>query len=238
MTSRNFKIGCSGYYYAAWKNSFYPAGLPASKWLTHYSTIFNTVELNGTFYRTPKLADLKKYANQTPDGFVFSVKMNRYITHIMRLKQAREKISEFHDLVEEGLRQKLHNLLFQLPPSFQYTNENLENLLNSINPHERNVIEFRHPSWWNEAVFLTLKANNYTFCNTDYPGLAHSFTITSKNFYARMHGVPELFKSPYNGEELSQFARAIPACSTAYIYFNNTYYDAAYRNAQELMQLV
>src|SRR4051812_29443427 len=111
-------IGCSGYYYPAWKNAFYPAKLPASKWLAHYSSVFNTVELNGTFYRLPKLSDLKRNSANTPEDFKFSVKMSRFVTHMSRLKQSRDTISDFIDLMLNGLGPKLHKILFQMPPSF------------------------------------------------------------------------------------------------------------------------
>src|ERR1700745_3357981 len=97
MNSKKYKIGCSGYYYPSWKGTFYPKELKPKDWLNHYSTVFNTVELNGTFYRTPKLADLKKYASVTPPDFTFSVKMNKYITHNLKLANSKQDISEFQD---------------------------------------------------------------------------------------------------------------------------------------------
>jgi uncharacterized protein YecE (DUF72 family) len=239
MKSRNFKIGCSGYYYATWKNEFYPLQLPASKWLTHYSTVFNTVELNGTFYRMPKLNALKKYVEQTPADFSFTVKMNKYITHILRLKNTKQIIIEFCDLVLNGLGEKLDNILYQLPPSFSYSDENLENVLANVPNTDGSVVEFRHKTWWNEKVFEEFKKRNISFCNSDYPGLEQTFVHTTGNFYARKHGVPELFKSVYTLQELGQFASAIPKdVATSYIYFNNTWFDGAYKNARQLMKMV
>jgi uncharacterized protein YecE (DUF72 family) len=107
MGSRKVYIGCSGYYYPSWKNLFYPPGLPTSKWLEHYSSIFNSVELNGTFYRIPTLADLQKRAEITPPDFTFSVKMSRYITHQLKLNQATTAIADFIALVKAGLQSKL-----------------------------------------------------------------------------------------------------------------------------------
>src|SRR6478736_995397 len=95
----HFHIGCSGYYYSYWKNRFYPQGIPSKNWLEYYSTIFNTVELNGTFYRTPKLSDLQKYASRTPDDFSFSVKMSRYITHMLKLNDCRQQVDDFLGLM-------------------------------------------------------------------------------------------------------------------------------------------
>lgn len=233
------RIGCSGYYYPAWKNNFYPPGTPASKWLSHYSTIFNTVELNGTFYRLPKSKDLERYAAQTPADFRFSVKASRYITHILKLKKSKQLVDEFYSLILGGLQEKLENILFQLPPSFHFSQENLDAIVENIPAWESSVIEFRHISWWNETTENTLSKMGYTFCNTDYPGLKQTFTITNKRFYARFHGVPELFKSAYTQKELREFSKKVPAdCEKKFIYFNNTYYDAAYTNAQYLQKLL
>ena len=109
----NQYIGCSGYYYPAWKKKFYPEGLQPKGWLEYYSRIFNTVELNGTFYRTPKPADLKKYYDVTPPDFRFSVKMSKQITHIRKLKETQELIEEFQALIRDGLQEKCMHYLFQ-----------------------------------------------------------------------------------------------------------------------------
>src|SRR6195952_2566570 len=100
---KHYYIGCSGYYYPYWKNKFYPQGLQPKNWLEYYSSVFNSVELNGTFYRTPKLSDLKKYAANTPDDFKFSVKMSKYISHIIKLKESKQQIMDFQQLITEGL---------------------------------------------------------------------------------------------------------------------------------------
>ncbi|MDF2455308.1 MAG: hypothetical protein K0R51_1301, partial [Cytophagaceae bacterium] len=103
MSGSKFRIGCSGYYYAAWKNKFYPQGLQPKNWLAYYSTVFNSVELNGTFYRTPKLADLIKYAQNAVHDFKFAVKVSKYITHILKLKNSKIPIQDFQELMHEGL---------------------------------------------------------------------------------------------------------------------------------------
>lgn len=232
-------IGCSGYYYSSWKGKFYPGKLPSSKWLEYYSSIFNTVELNSTFYRLPRLSTLQKYAAATPDNFKFSVKASRYITHILRLKESRTIINDFTILMEEGLSDKLHRILFQLPPSFKYTPENMEAILNNIPPSEMNVIELRHISWWNDEVLSIFKKHGYTFCSVDYPGLPDTMIATSKIFYLRLHGTPELFKSSYETEKLKTYYANFPkGCKSYSIYFNNTYYEAGYKNALELLKIV
>lgn len=231
-------IGCSGYYYPAWKNKFYPAGLQPKNWLEHYSTVFNTVELNGTFYRTPGLSSLQNYYNTTPPEFRFSVKMNKQITHILKLKDSKSLITEFQALIREGLQEKCIHFLFQLPPSFQYSDENLELVLNNIPHSPENVIEFRHASWWNDDVKRKLVAAEITFCNVDFPGLETSFMHTTNMFYLRLHGNPVLFKSSYEPSELQKFFEKIPKSSPeSCIYFNNTYYEAGYENAMQMQKI-
>ncbi len=234
-----YRIGCSGYYYPYWKNKFYPQGLQPKGWLQYYSSVFNTVELNGTFYRTPKLSDLQKYASVTSTDFRFSVKMSRFMSHVSKLKDCREKIKEFQDLILQGLGDKLMYFLFQMPPSFQYTEENLNRILENV-PHEgRQVVELRHLSWWNEEVKTAFQKAGITFCNVDFPGLDTYFIHTSPHFYLRLHGSPELFKSSYDPVTLNRFYEQFPKDATNYtVYFNNTYYEAGYTNALELINLV
>jgi len=236
---KQFRIGCSGYYYPSWKNNFYPRGLQPRDWLEYYSSVFNTVELNGTFYRVPKLPDLKKYHSKTPDDFRFSVKMNRTITHLRKLKDTKALIDEFQKLIYDGLENKLQYFLFQMPPSFHYTEENVARLLEQVPRHSHNVIELRHESWWNPEIRKLFQENNFTFCNVDFPGLKSYVISTSPDFYFRFHGNPELFKSSYSNEELNKFYAQFPENCEAYtVYFNNTYYDAAYKNALELRSII
>jgi uncharacterized protein YecE (DUF72 family) len=105
-------IGTSGFSYPYWKNRFYPEKLPASRWLQYYATQFNTLELNASFYRFPVVKNLKKSAAATPGDFKFTVKAHKIITHTRRMKNAREKVIEFMDIVNEGLGDKLACVLF------------------------------------------------------------------------------------------------------------------------------
>jgi uncharacterized protein YecE (DUF72 family) len=235
----DYRIGCSGYYYPGWKNDFYPAGTASRNWLAYYSTIFNTVELNGTFYRLPKLGTLKRYADVTPEDFTFSVKISRYITHVKRLRESRQTIADFTGLVQEGLGSKLACLLFQFPATFRYSEENLALILESVPHTQMNVIEFRHSSWWIEDVRVSFENNDLTFCNVDYPGLETIFFHTSTTFYLRLHGKPELFKSPYTVHQLEEFRSEFPSNSKhVHVYFNNTSLDAAYTNAKQLIEII
>lgn len=231
-------IGTSGYSYPAWKKTFYPDKLPSSQWLSYFSEQFNTLELNNSFYNFPRVATLKKMHDNTREDFMFSIKMNRLITHYQRMKNSSDKVNEFIQTAEEGFGDKLGCILFQLPPSFNFTEENLHNLLESVPYEKRCVIEFRNLSWWDASVFDALKQHNLTFCNISFPGLPEDIYMTTDIFYLRMHGVPELFKSSYSTESLKAKAAATPEAAHQLIYFNNTMFEAGYTNARELREIL
>jgi uncharacterized protein YecE (DUF72 family) len=234
----DLRIGCSGYYYPYWKNRFYPGGLPPRNWLAYYSSVFNAVELNGTFYRFPKLTDLKRQADATPDDFLFCVKANKLITHNKRLNGVRQEVIDFQDLIISGLGSKLACILYQLPPTFRFTAENLERVLTTIPNEKYSVVEFRDESWWCDTARITLANSKLTVCNVDFPGLSVPLVHTSPLFYMRFHGNPELFKSTYEKSRLVEFHLNIPAnLDSCFVFFNNTYYEGGFTNAQELMQI-
>lgn len=232
-------IGCSGFVYPDWKGKFYPAELARSKWLAYYSTKFNTVELNGTFYRFPEVKNLKAFSAAVPEDFRFSVKVNRIITHTLKMKNAGEKIEEFMKVAEEGLENKLGCVLFQMPPSFKYSEENLENILRYVPLKPSMVIEFRDPSWWNDHVFEALEKNKLTFCNNDFPGMPDHIVQTKEFFYRRFHGRPLLYKSEYSLPQLKKATKETPSGTRErYFYFNNTWYLNAIANAMSLREML
>lgn len=230
-------IGTSGYSYPYWKNRFYPEKLAASKWLQYYATQFNTVELNSSFHRFPKVEHLKKAAGQTPDEFLFSVKANKVITHTRRMKEVGETIDEFTTIVREGLGKKLAYILYQMPPSYSYSEERMDDIVHHLSSGQWNVIEFRHVSWWREEVYHRLEAHRIHFCSVSYPGLPEDRIMTGDLLYQRMHGVPELFKSSYPVAVLENLSGQIPAEGNSFVYFNNTMFEAGYSNARLLQRL-
>lgn len=231
-------VGTSGYSYHYWKNRFYPEKLPASKWLQYYATCFNTVELNSSFYRFPKVEYLKKAADQTPDDFVFTVKANKVITHTRRMKDVGDTIKDFIDIIQAGLGSKLACILYQMPPSYSFSEERLEDIIRYLSFDQRNVIEFRHPSWWKQTVYQRLDEHHIHFCSVSYPGLPDDNIMTGNMLYRRMHGVPELFKSSYATEELVALSEQIPSAVKTFVYFNNTMFEAGYSNALSLQQML
>ncbi len=230
----NWHIGCSGFSYREWKEVFYPKGLATGKWFEFYTGHFNTLEVNLTFYRTPKLATLLKWHDTSPPGFSFSVKAPRLITHYKKLNDCKKDITGFYDLMAEGLQEKLGCVLFQFPPSFSYTGERLAAVITQLNVNYNNVVEFRHISWWNKEVYTTLQEHRIIFCNISHPLIPENIVHTAPIFYCRFHGVPVLFKSAYSTEYLDGLLKNIQTADTirsAWLYFNNTAGISAIENA-------
>jgi uncharacterized protein YecE (DUF72 family) len=235
-----WKIGCSGYHYADWKRIFYPEGLPPRKWFEYYCTQFNSLELNVTFYRFPKLDFLKGWYARCPENFSFTVKAPRLITHFKRLNEAQQALNNFYGTVREGLEDKLGCILFQFPSSFVFEEHRLERIINLIDPGFKNVVEFRHESWWNAAVFNAFARNNITFSGMSHPNLDSRPIKTSQTMYYRFHGVPHLYSSKYDIqalEKLTQDIQNMHGLREAFIYFNNTAEGAAIVNARQFQEL-
>ncbi len=234
-----YYIGCSGFYYKEWKALFYPEGLPAKDWFKFYCKHFNTIEINSSFYRKPSLASLQKWYADSPPDFLFSMKAPRLITHLKRFQIEQEEINAFYELLAEGLQEKLATVLFQLPPSFSYTPERLDLICSQLDSRWHNVLEFRHASWWQQAVFDRLQQQQLIFCGQSYPGdLPETPVINNELIYYRFHGKPVLYKSEYSPEVLQDTLEAIAAkAERAFIFFNNTWGPAALHNSRQLQEL-
>ena len=159
-------IGTSGYSYPEWKGNFYPADLPASKMLAHYSARLSTVEINNTFYRMPSEKVLGDWAQGTPEGFAFTLKAPRRITHDSRLHDCAEILETFCDRART-LGSKLGVLLFQMPRYFRKNIEVLDEFLDGMPEGTRAAFEFCHDSWHSDEVFDRLKARNLALCIAD-----------------------------------------------------------------------
>lgn len=234
-------IGCSGFYYPEWKDKFYPQKLPKSKWFEYYAQQFNTLELNNTFYRFPELKSLKSWYDRSPSDFTFSVKAPRSITHYNKFSDSQELLSKFYDVIKEGLQEKLGCVLFQLPPNFHFDDEKLDLITSSLNPEFKNVIEFRHPGWWNNEVYKKLSKHGITFCGIEHPTLPNDVIKNTSVLYYRFHGSPQLYKSEYSEAALKEFADQIlnsEQIKQVYVYFNNTMNLAAVKNVKQLIEIV
>ena len=240
MTKKWF-IGCSGFAYKEWKEVFYPQGLPQSKWFDYYTQHFNTLELNVTFYRFPTLKSLQAWYDKAPDGFVFSAKVPRWITHYRRFEETERMLGDFYGLLKDGLKEKMGVVLFQLPGQFAYSTEKLHKIIAQLDYSFTNVIEFRNEGWWRKDVMQLLKKNNIGFCGVSFPKLPDDAVINSTMPYYRFHGVPKLFYSQYSKAFVKKIYEQLAtkkSAKTIYVYFNNTATQAAINNARYLQTLI
>lgn len=235
-----WNIGCSGYAYPEWRGLFYPAELPKVKWFEFYCRHFNTIELNTTFYRFPKVQFLSNWYQRSPKDFSFSIKAPRLITHFNRFKDAQKYLTDFYSNVQAGLKEKAACILFQFPANYVYDKEHLDTIISLLHPEFNNAVEFRNQSWWNETVFTKLTENRIAFSGMSHPSLPDTVIQTSSTIYFRFHGVPGLYISAYQTEQLEKIARAIqslPSIEKAFIYFNNTAEGAALSNAKQFQEI-
>jgi uncharacterized protein YecE (DUF72 family) len=237
---KKWYIGCSGFHYKEWKDFFYPKGLAQSRWFEYYAGHFNTLELNVTFYRFPQLKALEGWYAKAPEHFVFSAKAPRLITHYKQFRDTFTLSSDFYGILRMGLKEKLGCVLFQMPPQMQYSEDVLERILSNMDPGFNNAVEFRHPSWWQQAVYDRLSSQHISFCGHSYPNLPDEVVINGTVNYYRFHGVPKLYYSQYEDAFVDKIGNALlhgDRAETSYVYFNNTATQAALNNARFLQSL-
>lgn len=239
MKNLKIHIGCSSYYNSNWKPEFYPENLPKSKWFDFYCQHFSTYEMNGTFYKAPTLKVMQNWYGKSPENFIYAVKAPKIITHLKKFRDCAEEINTFYEVCKEGLKEKLGPILFQLPPSFHYSEENLELVLKNLNSDFKNTVEFRHESWWKKEVFEILEKHKIIFCNVSHPTLPNSIFKTNSIGYLRFHGSPKMFYSSYSNDYLTEIKSKIIVNSFEefYIYFNNTASIAGVLNALEMKKI-
>ena len=203
-------IGTSGWHYEDWKGLFYPNDLPRSRWLEFYSRYFPTVELNNSFYRLPSEKAFTNWRESVGDGFIFAVKASRFITHVKRLKDTEEPL---HNFIQRAnfLGGKLGPVLYQLPPNMKRNDDRLIAFLKVLPDSYRHVMEFRHESWFDEAVFQNLRNCGAGWCIFDMPDLTSPVVATADFAYVRFHGNVSLYSSSYSDKQLADWAKKISA---------------------------
>ena len=235
----DIRIGTSGWHYNHWRELFYPAGLGKSKWFEHYAKHFDTVEINNTFYQLPKEVSVERWHEQAPANFVYTVKANRYITHIKRLKEAAEPLATFFERIDL-LKEKLGPVLYQLPPSLHKNPDLLRSFIKLLPKKRIAVFEFRHKSWFSEDTFNLLNESGCSFCIHDMPGIQTPRVVTSGIIYIRFHGPTGKYAGSYSKSTLRDWAGWIKAnikgTRGAYIYFNNDTNAYAVNNAKTLKE--
>lgn len=245
-----YYIGCSGWWYKDWNKRFYPEGLDEYARLRYYSQIFNTTEVNVTFYKLPPQTTIRSWVKKTPKNFVFSVKAPQEFTHQMHFLFSERKMVNFLKFIEP-LRNanKLGAILFQAPPEFVFTEstlKRLEEFLSRLPEGYEFAIEFRHKSWVNEKVFDVLSAYGVAYVIVDEPLLPSIIRITTNKFaYIRFHGRGKKvwYYYDYKREELEKWAKTIrkeieTKVHKLYIYFNNHFRAFAPKNAKEFIEIL
>jgi uncharacterized protein YecE (DUF72 family) len=243
----NLYAGTSGFAYAAWKPAFYPAKLPSKQFLSHYAGRLNCVEINYTFRRLPAAAILESWATQTPAGFVFAVKANQRITHILRLKNAGEATEVFLKAID-SLRtaRRLGPILFQLPPQMKCDLALLRDYLSLLPAGEalppghpgrlRYAFEFRHESWLEDAVYTELQSRNISLCVAESEKLEVPEIITADFVYYRLR------KPDYTDADIDAFAargrELLAAGRDLYLFFKHEDTPEGALNAEKLLKMV
>ena len=233
----DIRIGTSGWHYDDWEERFYPADLPKRKWLEYYAQHFDTVEINNTFYQLPKEQTFKNWRAQAPKDFLFTVKANRFITHIKRLKDASEPLTLFLERARL-LKTNLGPVLYQLPPSFHKDLDRLKAFLQLLPKNPIAVFEFRHESWFSEDAYDLLREFNVGFCIHDLMEVPR--VVTGDVIYLRFHGTTGRYQGNYSESTLKDWADwvkdNIKGKKAVFAYFNNDYKAYAAYNAKTLRQ--
>jgi uncharacterized protein YecE (DUF72 family) len=236
----SLNVGCSGWFYWKWRGLFYPADMSTREWFDHYAAEFDTVEINASFYSWPTIANVKAWTRQ-PRGrpFTFTVKVCELITHIKKFKGTKTLVKDF-GVVADILGERMGCFLFQLPPSFHYSKPRLKSILNQLDPARRNVVEFRHKSWWNETVYKAFREAGVIFCSCSAPRLPEELIKTADDVYLRLHGSKRWYRHNYSTDELRIWAEKIKAsgAKSVWVYFDNDNDAYAIANAKTMHHLL
>ncbi len=233
------RIGISGWRYAPWRGIFYPKDLAQKDELAFAAKAFPTIEINGTFYSLQRPQSFADWAAQTPDDFVFSVKGPRYVTHMLRLKNAETALANFFASGVLRLDRKLGPILWQLPPNFQFDAERLAAffaalprdrreaaalarrhdgklsgrawLRSATNGKLRHALEIRHDSFKAPQFIALLRKFDIALVCADAVEWPRLMDVTADFIYCRLHGSQELYSSGYDGRALAGWARRAAA---------------------------
>ncbi len=238
MPRPELRVGCSGYEYDDWRGVLYPKGLPRSRWLERYASVFDTVEINGTFYRLPEEKTFDAWRVRVPDRFLFALKLGRYGTHFKHLKDPEAWLPVF---VERAARlgPKLGPILVQLPPHWDADAARLEHFLEVAGRSQRWAVELRDRSWLCDETFAVLARHDAALVLHDFFD-AHPRVVTASWVYLRFHGphAGRPYSGSYSPQALSGAARRIRSYlregRDVFAYFNNDVDGHAVRDAESI----
>lgn len=236
------RIGTSGWCYKDWMGgAFYSPELRRGRELVEYCQAFDCVEINSSFYHTPRETTLLGWRQKTPEGFLFAYKATRTITH-------RRKLADVGELVEfvggraRLLGPKLGPILWQLSPQFGLDDARLAEFLGLLPRDLRHAFEFRHESWFQDSVYELLSRHGAALVWADTPSYPLRKVATAPFVYVRLHGHEKLYRSCYTQAQLAQWAedltRELEAGRDVYVFFDNDAHAYAPRNAVELRRIM
>jgi uncharacterized protein YecE (DUF72 family) len=239
------RVGCSGWNYDDWRGRLYAEGLGRARWLARYAEVFDTVEVNSTFYRLASRDAVARWVEDTPDGFLFAAKASRYLTHVRRLREIEQGIHRYYErimpLVESD---KLGPVVWQFPASFRREGDALERVASTLElaPAGRHCFEFRHESWFDEEVYSLLREHRAALVIGDHPKWPfQAHELTSDWTLVRLHHGRRGRRGNYSESELDEWARRIAGWTRraeVFVYFNNDWEGYAVRNALALRRLL
>jgi uncharacterized protein YecE (DUF72 family) len=234
-------VGTSGWSYRHWRGPFYPQALPAKRQLDFYAERFDTVEVNGTFYRLIARETLAAWREQTPPGFLFACKASRFLTHMKRLTDCGQGLERYFERVS-ALDDKLGPIVFQLPAHFRPHPERLAEFLTCLPKGQRYTFEFRDPAWFTGEILELLRRHNVALCLYEFAGREAPLELTADFVYIRLHGPDGAYQGSYGQPALKTWAARIDrwmqdGCDV-YCYFDNDQAGYAPQNALELTRLL
>jgi uncharacterized protein YecE (DUF72 family) len=236
------RIGCSGWQYDHWRGTFYPDDLPKRRWFDHYARSFDAVEINATYYRLPTERSIDRWHDQAPRGFRYAVKGSRLLTTMKKLNDPADALATFMERVGP-LRAYLGVVLWQLPPSFGRDDARLEGFLDELPARCAHAFEFRHRSWFDDAVYDMLDAHGAWFVVHDFEAMEVPRQATGGGAYLRLHGHPAGdYGGSYPDEVLEGWSSwlrdMLERNDQAWVLFNNDAGGAAPADARRLAGLM
>ena len=240
--TRRVRVGCSGWQYQSWRGVLYPSGLGQPRWLERYAELFDTVEVNSTFYRLASGDAVARWVQQTPPDFLFALKASRYLIHMKKLRDIDQGIARFYERIEPLVgTPKLGPVLWQLPEWFKRDDDTLAGALERL-PAGRHCFEFRNPSWFCEEVYALLRSRDVALAIGDHPERPFQpFVLTSDWTFVRFHHGHRGRRGNYSLPELREWAArlaGVAAEAEVLAYFNNDWEGFAVRNALALRRLL